>query len=161
MKKNLHAALATLAMIALPLSAHADGWIVGAGSSTTASGTPQTSIGLAFESRLISNLSMVVRGDYDFQNAAEVYRSGVVALRVRAPMRIIHPWLEAGVGLGGNASTSEGGMAKSVGVGASASIPFGIEPFAEARIVDIANTPGASPITEFRVGGQIHMHGGE
>jgi hypothetical protein len=154
------AASLTLSVLALPARARAeDGWFLGAGSSTTSSGTPQTSIGLAFESRVRPAFGLVVRGDYDFQNATTVYRSGVFGMRLRAPFRAVSPWLEAGIGLGGNSSTSDGGIASSVSIGASAATSLGFEPFAEARMVRIENTPGASRMTEFRLGGQFKFRG--
>lgn len=160
MIRRIPAWLAVLALIALPCAARADGWIVGAGSSTTDAGTAQTSVGLAFESHAVGPLALVVRGDYDFQGSGVVYRSAVVGMRLYAPLHLIHPWLEAGVGLGGNARTSEGGVASSVGVGAMASMAY-FQPFAEARLLQITNTVGASPITEFRIGGQFSLRGGE
>jgi len=161
MTKRIPAWLAALALIALPAAAYADGWIIGAGSSTAADGTKQASMGLAFESHIVAPVSLIVRADYDFAGPARVYRSAVMGLRLYAPMRIVHPWLEAGVGLGGNANTSEGGVARAYSIGASASAPLGITPFAEARILQIDNTVGASQITEFRVGGQINLRGGD
>jgi hypothetical protein len=156
------AAVSMMAAVVLPGAARAsDGWYLGAGSSTSANGTPQTSIGLAFESKVLPALSLVVRGDYDFASATTVYRSGVFGMRLRAPWRAVSPWLEAGIGLGGNASTSDGGMASSVSIGATAATPFGFEPFAEARLLNIQNTPGASQVTEFRFGGQFKFRGEE
>lgn len=169
MRRHLAPALATLVLAAAALSiamlssdARADdGWFLGAGASNDQGGPSQTSLGLAFERHVVSSLGLVVRGDYDFESTANVYRSAVFGLRLRAPLRAVHPWLEAGVGLGGNASTSAGGMASSVSLGTSVAMPFGFEPFAEARLLHIADTPGADRLTEYRIGGQFKFGPGE
>jgi hypothetical protein len=162
MNRQLIPALAVLATLSLAGLARAqDGWYVGAGSSMAPGGAPQTSIGLAFESKAISALSFVVRGDYDFENSAKVYRSGVFGLRLRGPWHEVGPWLEAGVGLGGNATTSDGGVAGSLAIGATAATSLAFEPFAEARVLHIQNTPGASELIEFRLGGQFRFRGEE
>ncbi|MGH7742971.1 MAG: hypothetical protein ACRENS_13230 [Candidatus Eiseniibacteriota bacterium] len=149
-----------LVLIALPGAARADdGWFLGAGSSVSSGSAPQSSVGLAFESRMLPALSLVVRGDYDFQSSTNVYRSAVFGMRLRAPFNAVRPWLEAGVGLGGNASTMDGGMASSVSIGASAATSFGFEPFAEARMLRIEHTPGASQLMEYRLGGQFKFRG--
>jgi hypothetical protein len=159
MTKRIGLALA-LAILTLPGAARAnDGWFLGAGPSVTSDGTPQSSVGLAFESQVHPALGLVVRGDYDFQSASTVYRSAVFGVRLRAPFEAVRPWLEAGVGLGGNASTSAGGIASSVAVGSSAATSFGFEPFVEARMLRIENTPGASHLMEYRLGGQFKFRG--
>ena len=162
MKRHLIPALAVLATVSLAALARADdGWYLGAGSAKSPGGAPQTSIGLAFESKAVSVLSLVVRADYDFENTAKVYRSGVFGARLRAPWHAVSPWLEAGVGLGGNATTSDGGIAGSASIGASAATRFGFQPFAEARLLHIQDTPGASQLFEFRLGGQFKFRGEE
>lgn len=161
MRRNL-GWLAALAVIAVPATARAgDGWFLGGGSSTSESGATLSSVGLAFESQVLPVVSLVVRGDYDFQNSTTVYRSAVFGMRLRAPLRYVQPWLEAGIGLGGNASTSDGGMATSASFGASVPTSLGFEPFAEARLMRIADTPGAGRMTEFRLGGQFKFRGEE